>query len=60
MFFDDFLGRRKVGQQPPISVILADKVKIMTSFGRGLRERRGAREEKEEGLLGTVDCVNKS
>ena len=29
-------------------------------FGWGRREERGAREEKEEGLLRTVDCVFKS
>ena len=50
VFFDEFLVRQKVGQKLQSSLTLADKLKKGSSFGRGRRERRCAREEKEEGL----------
>ena len=55
-----FLGRQKAGNKEQRSATLAYKVKQIISLGRGRRKRRCAREEKEEGLLRTVDCVFKS
>ena len=49
-----FQGRQTVFQKSEISVTLAEKVKQITLFGRIRRERRCAREEKEEGLLRTL------
>ena len=43
-----------------MSTALADNLIPAAIFGRERRERRGSGEEKEEGLLGTVDCVLKS
>ena len=60
MFFDGFWGWRKVGPKSQRSATLADNWIPMGSFCAGRRERRGAGEEKEEGLLRTVDCVFKS
>ena len=60
VFFDEPLGRQKIVHKLQASATLADKVKEMTLFGRGRRERRCAREEKEEELLRTVDRVFKS
>ena len=42
------------------SAMVADKVNKRTSYRRGRRERRGAGEEKEKGLLRAFDCVFKS
>ena len=44
MFFYEFSDRRKVVPKTQRSITLADKVKRCTSFGRGRKERRGARE----------------
>ena len=60
VFVYEFVGRQKGGEKTQRSATLADKVKTHSIFGRGRRERWGAGEEKEEGLLRTVDCVFKS
>ena len=60
MYFCVLLGRRTVSQQSQKSKMLADSLIPMGSFGAGRRERRGAGEEKEEGLLRTVDCTSNS
>ena len=60
VIFDDFGSRLTASQKSQMSATLADNLIPMNSFGRGQRERRCAREEKEEGLLRTVDCILKS
>ena len=60
MFIYEFSCRRKIGQTSQTSATLADNLIRMGSFGAGRRERRGAGEEKEEGLLRTVDWVFKT
>ena len=63
MFFfllDEFWARQKVGKQSQMSATLAANLIPSGWFWRGRRDRRGAREEKEEGLLRTVDEVFKS
>ena len=54
------LARQEVSHKLKMSVALEDNLVLGGSFGRGGRERRCAGEEKEEGLLRTVDCVFKS
>ena len=60
MFFDEFLGRQKVGNESQMLATLAANWIPRAIFGRGRWERRCAGKEKEEGLLRPVDCVFKS
>ena len=57
MFSDGFRGRYKVENKSQMSATLAANRIPRAIVRRGRRERQGAGEEKEEGLLGTVDCV---
>ena len=59
-FFDIFFGHKKVGNKSQISVTWITNSILAAIFGRGRRKRRGAREEKQEGSLRTVDCAFKS
>ena len=59
-FFDNFLVRQKIYNKSPMSAALAANWILRAIFGRGRRERWGAREEKEEGLLRSVDCAFKN
>ena len=59
MCFDSFLARQQVCKKSKMSVWQII-VWFRGSFGRCRRERRCAGEDKEEGLLRTVDCVFKS
>ena len=50
----------KVGNKSQMSPALAANLIPGAIFRRGRRERRGAGEENEEGVLRTDDCVFKS
>ena len=50
VIFDEFLDRQKVGPESQKTETWAAKKRTRAVFGRGRRERRGAGEEKEEGL----------
>ena len=56
VFVYELLGGQTVGQQLQTSTTLADSLILLGSFGRGRREKRGARAEKDEGPLRTADC----
>ena len=51
VFFDEFLVRQKVGPKSQFSMMFVPKARLDDFLGRGRRERRRAREEKELGFL---------